>query len=115
MKTLLVPTDFSEASNNAIDYAVEIARVTHAKLILFHAYHVPVITTEAVVAIPEFKELEQYALDNLKKAERTIQIKHGSAIVTECICKCGFPVEEIIRFTKGHNIDMIVMGMKGAG
>lgn len=115
MKTLLVPTDFSETSNNAIDYAVEIARATHAKLILFHVYHVPVITTEAVVAIPEFKELEQYALDNLKRTERTIQIKHGSTVVTECICKCGFPVEEIKGFTKEHKIDLIVMGMKGAG
>lgn len=115
MKTLLIPTDFSETSNNAIDYAVEIARATHAKLILFHAYHVPVITTEAVVAIPEFKELEQYALDNLKKAERTIHIKHGSVIATECICKCGFPVEEIKQYLKERKIDLIVMGIKGAG
>jgi len=40
MKTILVPTDFSKIARNAIDYAVEIAKLTKAKLILFHVYHV---------------------------------------------------------------------------
>ncbi len=115
MKTLLVPTDFSKISDNAIDYAVEIARVTHAKLILFHAYHVPVITTEEVVAIPDFKDIERSAMDNLKRIERIIHAKHGQNIITECVCKCGFAVEEINLFTQKRKIDLIIMGMKGAG
>lgn len=115
MKNLLVPTDFSKISDNAIDYAVEIARVTQAKLILFHAYHVPVITTEAVVAVPDFKEIERYAVDNLKRIERIIHIKYGRDIVTECVCKCGFAVEEINLFARDAKIDLIVMGMKGSG
>lgn len=115
MKTLLVPTDFSKTSDNAVDYAVEIAKVTHAKLILFHAYHVPVITTEEVVAVPDFKEIERCAVDNLKRIERIIHLKYGRNIVTECVCKCGFAVEEINLFTKETKTDLIIMGMKGTG
>ncbi len=115
MKTLLVPTDFSKTSDNAVDYAVEIAKVTHAKLILFHAYHVPVITTEEVVAVPDFKEIERCAVDNLKRIEKIIHLKYGRNIVTECVCKCGFAVEEINLFTKETKTDLIIMGMKGTG
>ena len=39
MKTILVPTDFSTGSENALYYAIEMAKKTHAKIILFHATH----------------------------------------------------------------------------
>ncbi|MBK7818144.1 MAG: universal stress protein [Sphingobacteriaceae bacterium] len=46
MKTILVPTDFSRVSNNAIDYAAELAVFSKSKLILFNSYHIPVAVTE---------------------------------------------------------------------
>jgi len=115
MKTILVPTDFSKASDNAIEYAVEIAKATHAGLILFHAYRVPIIATEAVVVIPATGDIEQYALHNLKETKRKIQLQHRIGLEIECICKCGFAVEEINFYTNEHAIDFIVMGMHGAG
>ena len=39
MKTLLVPTNFSIQSDNAILYAVEFGEKLNAKITLFHAYH----------------------------------------------------------------------------
>jgi nucleotide-binding universal stress UspA family protein len=41
METILVPTDFSPAANNATDYAVELAKFFNAKLILVTAYPIP--------------------------------------------------------------------------
>lgn len=52
MKTILVPTDFSKIARNAIDYAVEIAKLTKAKLVLFHVYHVPVVPVEIPIVMP---------------------------------------------------------------
>jgi nucleotide-binding universal stress UspA family protein len=115
MKTLLVPTDFSEISSNAIDYAVELSKITHAKIILFHAYHVPVVATEALVAVPDLAQIEKFAVDNLKRIESMIRIKQGHPVAIECVCKCGFAVEEINLFVKEHKTDLIVMGMHGAG
>ena len=113
MKTILVPTDFSKVALNAIDYAVEIARVTKAKLILFHVYHVPVIPSEVPTILP-LEEVEKDCMNGLRKIEKNIHLKNGNKVVVECRCKCGFAVDEINLFAEEHNIDMIVMGMEGA-
>lgn len=115
MKTILVPTDFSAISRNSIDYAVEIAKVTKAKLILFHAYHIPSVTNEVSVIIPSLEEIENNCMDDLKKIEKDIYLKNGSILNIECICKCGFAVDEILQFTQEKNIDLAVMGMQGSG
>jgi nucleotide-binding universal stress UspA family protein len=41
METILMPTDFSPAAGNALDYAVELAKFFDAQLILVHAYPIP--------------------------------------------------------------------------
>ncbi|MES1181580.1 MAG: universal stress protein, partial [Flavobacterium sp.] len=43
MKTILVPTDFSDAARNASEYAIEYAKEFGYKLLLCHVYHLPVI------------------------------------------------------------------------
>ena len=42
-KTLLVPVDFGEASDRAVDYAIDLARACSATVIVAHVYKVPVI------------------------------------------------------------------------
>lgn len=114
MKTILVPTDFSKIARNAIDYAVEIAKLTNAKLILFHVYHVPAVPSEMPIVIP-IDEIEKNSMDSLKKIEKNIHLKHGNKLVVEYQCRCGFPIDEINTFAEENKIDLIVMGMEGAG
>ena len=35
MKTILVPTDFSDAANNAAEYAIKLAKEIKAQVVLF--------------------------------------------------------------------------------
>jgi nucleotide-binding universal stress UspA family protein len=114
MKTILVATDFSKIAQNAIDYAVEIAKLSKAKLILFHVYNVPVIPAEIPIALP-MDEIEKETMLSLKKIETSIHLKHGKNLPIECKCVCGFPVEEINLFSKENKIDLIVVGMEGEG
>ena len=74
MEIILVPTDFSKNASNAIDYAVEIAQLTQAKLILFHVYQVPVVPAEVLIVLPA-DEMEKDAMEGLKKIERNIHLK----------------------------------------
>lgn len=113
-KTILVPTDFSEVSGNAVNYAAEIAKLTGAKLILLHAYHIPVVTAEIPVVLPSIDELERDNMIGLRKIQENILQQLGPLNV-ECVCKCGFAQEEIEQYAKEHDIDLIVMGMQGAG
>ena len=40
MKTILVPTDFSKNAENALLYAINLAKRMSAKIILLHSFHV---------------------------------------------------------------------------
>ena len=55
-KTILAPTDFSDAATNAIHYAAELAKSTQAKLVLFHTYYAPHLITDVTVVVPTLQE-----------------------------------------------------------
>jgi nucleotide-binding universal stress UspA family protein len=114
MKTILAPTDFSPTAKIAINYAVEIAKHAKAKLILFHVFPVPFVPAEAPIT-PPVDEIEKECMEDLKSIEKKLRMKHGDSITIECACSCGFPVEEINRYAEENEIDLIVMGMEGAG
>src|SRR5262245_42311940 len=73
MKTLVVPTDFSSVSVNAINYAVDMAQAINAGIVLLHVYNVPVSFTDApvapvtVISVEEVKRSSEERLDELKK------------------------------------------------
>jgi nucleotide-binding universal stress UspA family protein len=114
MKKILVPTDFSKTASNAIDYAVEIAKITKARLILFNVYSIPVVPAEIPILMP-VEEIKKDTLGSLKKIEEEIHRKHGTDLIIECDCRQGFPVEEINDFAEENKADLIVMGMEGTG
>ncbi|MBP9068333.1 MAG: universal stress protein [Bacteroidia bacterium] len=115
MKTILVPTDFSRVSNNAIDYAAELAVFSKSKLILFNSYHIPVAVTEVPAVIPDLDSLEKNSLLALKEIEKRLALSYGNKLQIECVAKCGFAVDEIDMYATNAKADLIVMGMKGAG
>jgi nucleotide-binding universal stress UspA family protein len=114
MKTILVPTDFSKVAENAANYAVEIATLMKAKVILFHSYRIPVVTTEVPIVMPSLAELEKDCMEGLQKIAAKLHSKHINLNV-ECVVKCGFAVEDINQFAEDQKADLIVMGMQGAG
>ena len=114
MNTILVPTDFSEAAYNAFEYALQIAQKTKAKIVLLNVYNYPAIPTEAPMVIP-MQDLEKQSLKALEHFADRIRKKNTFDIPIELQCKCGYPVNEIDEFSKKHHINLIVIGMSGAG
>lgn len=116
MKAILVPTDFSKIARNAVDYAAEIAIRTKSKLILMHIYHVPVVSSEAPVILPVWEDIEKDCMLSLNKIKNSLQRKYDKELKIECIYQMGFAVDEIIKqYTEDRNIELIIMGMNGAG
>lgn len=114
MKNILVPTDFSEVSEGAANYAAELAKATHAKLIFYYIFPFPVPIADApVIAVP-IEGLEKESMKLLHALDKRIKTKHGN-IETELRTQPGFVVDEVITFTKEHKIDLVVMGVTGAG
>lgn len=113
MKTILVPTDFSDSANNACNYAIELARKTKAKLILFHVFQIPVPVNEVPVVVVSVDDLRKESLGRLKHYAKEIKRNNAKDVEVESIVSAGFAIDEIIEITKEKNIDLIVMGIVG--
>jgi len=114
-KTILAPTDFSDAANNAINYAAELAKLTQARLILMHVYYVPLLMTDLSVSAPTTKEQKEGYLQVLNKQKKELMLHYGNDLKVDVVCIEGFTVAEIERYSTEHEVDLIVMGMKGIG
>ena len=116
LKRILVPTDFSEASEAAMKYGRALAEAFNASLDVLHVMEDPFVyapTSEGYMPPPSFyEEMETATRDRLSKiltdAERE---KLRARLVT----KKGSPFVEVIRYAKENGVDLIVMGTHGRG
>lgn len=115
MKTILIPTDFSEDARNALRFAISTAHEAKAKLILLNVYEVP-----APVAEVPFDVLKQEQLEIKKSAEIKLRgecqkIKEAGGIEFEYHAVKGDTVHAILDYSKSRHIDYIILGTKGTG
>lgn len=114
MKTILVPTDFSQTANNALTYATELALKLPAKLLLLNVFRIPVyeLDTPSEVANKE-EHFRNYATSKLQQTMDGIHLNHPELPV-ESIVLNGFIGDEITAMACVHSVEMIVMGTTGA-
>ncbi len=114
IKSIIFPTDFSEGSSQALQYAVDLTKKYGAKLYVVHViydiakatgWYVPHVSMDQMykdIQEGAKKELERFGVEELggvKNIERTVLT--------------GVPHEEIINFAKKNKIDLIIMGTHG--
>jgi Universal stress protein family len=66
------------------------------------------------MVFPEPEELEKENMKMLHALDKKLKAKYGK-IETEVWNEPGFVVDEITRFTQKHKIDLVIMGVTGAG
>lgn len=119
MHNILVPVDYSQNSKVALQYACAITQKTSAEILLLHCSHVPIIPAEtpleiydSVIRNQEIHELQ--ALNNYKS--EVFDELPASCQDTKCapVHKQGLAVDEITEMANSGNIDLVVMGTKGA-
>lgn len=82
MKTILVPTNFSEAANNATLFAFKLAKKNKARVILLHAYNLPFIDSQSMSLNPsvlyETVDLNEFEFfrGNTEKLRRLAESKN---------------------------------------
>lgn len=112
VKSILVATDGSEYTKKAIDYGIELARTTGAKL---HAIYV--INTSAFSSIPIGTAWESiYELLRQEGNEATHYVADkakAEGLEVERNIVEGHPADEIIKYAEKNSISLIVMGTLG--
>ena len=115
LKRILAPTDFSEYSKPALEYACGFAEQFGSELHLVH------VLQDLVAMVPEpgmaFPPPGAYLQELKETAERTLTIipqprwAAGRSIVRAT--RQGTPFLEIIRYAKELEVDLIVIGTHG--
>ena len=118
MKTILLPTDFSESARNALQYALGFARQTAiTNIILYNAYQ-PSPVLEPVVSSVDFYELEAFkkiSEEGLAALQAEITAGGNLPFSIECISECNSVIGGIYAVMERVNIDLIIMGISVAG
>ena len=112
-KAILVPTDFGTSSDRALAYAVDLAKVLEAELIVMHAYEIPVIgfPDGAVVATPDLmKRVLEGASIGVAKA---MEAHASSGVRMRPLVKQGSTWRTIVGTATELGVGMIVMGTHG--
>ena len=114
MKTILVPTDFSDAAGNAAEYAIHFANDTNARVLLFHAYKLPISTApDSLILLPTAAQWHKDNEDLLKIEVARLKRKTKTTVDIKYKAKMGLAGDEIKNEENGA--DLIVMGMTGMG
>ena len=66
MSTIIVPTDFSPISINALHYAIGLAEETGSELILFNAFQIPVSLSEIPIPGIPYDDIKKIPIRNYK-------------------------------------------------
>jgi nucleotide-binding universal stress UspA family protein len=106
IQTILFPTDFSPASEAALDYAISLARDANAKLLLLHIAE----------PLPVYGDVPYYGVPEPDKAElerRLHAVSVDTRLRVERRLVAGYPAEQILAEAAKDAVDMIVMGTHG--
>ena len=115
IRTILVPTDFSEYAEYAFPWALQMAADWQAKLVLFHAAApISPLAFPDSVYLPELQRLETDMLADAERRMATFVEKQGSSsVVVETRVVVGEPVFEICQAVGREQADLIIMGSHG--
>jgi nucleotide-binding universal stress UspA family protein len=119
IETILVATDFSEASAAATTYAFQLARTIGARVYVLHV--VPESDVEVMVALQGHlqSEISREALiqtfytDADKQLTTLIDDAKASALVQERLIVTGQPVSEIVSWAAAKHAQLVIMGTHG--
>jgi nucleotide-binding universal stress UspA family protein len=113
-KNILVPTDFSDAANNALEYAFNLAAATSASLTILNVYHVPLPAGEFPMMLVSPHEILEKTNERLKELMAAARLVYQDKFEINGISREGFAAEEIVAAAEELKADVVVMGTTGS-
>jgi nucleotide-binding universal stress UspA family protein len=112
IQNILVPTDGSDYSIRAAEYALNIAKAQKAQLLLVY-----VVDELVVDQFSKVEERDSVETELKNDGQRFIHYVEGlaekEAVKATSLMLKGRPFEQIVNTTKSFNVDLVVMGTYG--
>ena len=115
MKTILIPTDFSDNAWKATGFAANIYRDTPCRFILFHAYYMGGSVLEADVPHIIADRSKEINRDLTKIKEAFLEFDHHDDTKIEAIARYGEVPDAVAEIVKNKFVDLTIVGTKEAG
>jgi len=112
IQLILTPIDFGQASDHALDMAMQFGKVLEARLTLIH-----VVQTPSIVGFDSGMGVSQYIDEVTSQARQSLaqyaQRVQASGLACEAVTEIGSPFQLIVDYAATQQVDMIVMGTHG--
>ena len=106
---VLCPTDFSDVSLTALNYAMSFCREIDSKLKVIHVVDTTLLNVGNMVAVPEgMDELKKAARKNVAELCEELGLDESDVEVDY-----GNPAERIVAFAESTDVDLVIMGTHG--
>ncbi len=112
IRKILVPTDGSDYSIHAAEYALSIAKLNNAQIIV--VYVLDEVVIERFTKVSERQGIEdELRTDGERDINYILELAQKAGIKASSVITKGRPFEQIIHLANGLNVDLIVMGTYG--
>jgi len=114
VKRILVPVDFSECSQEGLQYAIGLANQFGARIMLLHATYLGYIYSSEGTALYDVRGLQNAARENAERQIRkVVRAAKFGRVKYEIAFTDGSPALDICAFAKEHNVDVITTSTHG--
>ena len=116
IRSILLPTDFSECANYALSYAASFARQARASIICVHVIE-PVVPTVGYTGMAEPMPIADISDQLEDSAERELpkiaECEECQGLEVEEVIAHGDAASEIVRVASERGVDLIVISSHG--
>jgi nucleotide-binding universal stress UspA family protein len=115
IRTVVVPTDFSEDAGRALVTANALLRRLERdlRLVLVHAYHLPIEYTAYGPIPTSVNYLHDVGADAEAKLGELAAEFAGEGLAVDTVCREGYAPDVIVAEATARNADLIAMGTHG--
>jgi nucleotide-binding universal stress UspA family protein len=110
---ILVPTDFTETSERAIDWAIELGTRLGSTIAIMHAYELPVVGFPDGALVATVEVASRIAEASREALESSISRHRGRGVPLEAILREGAAWQEINNVADEIHADLVVIGTHG--
>ena len=113
VQRILVPLDFSRHADSVLEWAAHLAKEHGSRLLLLHAYHLPVEFQQLEGAyLPQdfWASVKAEAEQNLRRYAEPLR---AQGLTADVIVREGYPATVIEQEAVDQRVDLIVIGTRG--
>jgi universal stress protein A len=113
LKKILVPTDFSETSKKAVQYALRFAEQFGCEIALLYVVEPATPMIGAPLAIEPTTDEDEFTMAQRDLTALVAEARDNGACSVTSLVRIGHPPNEIAKAARDLDIDLIIIGTHG--